>query len=288
MNNLNDIKNLILDMDGVLWHGETAVPGLADFFATLRRREIGFILATNNATKTVDQYTAKLARFGVIIPPAQILTSSLATAAYLSQQYPPDTAVYVIGERGLREALKAQGLRLLGRQDGENGERAAAVVIGLDRTVQYDDLAAATWYICQQQAQFVATNPDPSLPTERGPMPGAGALVAAVQAATGVKPVIIGKPGPRLFEEALRLLTGTKTNTAMVGDRLTTDIAGAQAVGLRGILLLSGVTSLVDAAVNQIKAEWVFDDLQALTAALSAASGRNPWPPGPAANSELA
>jgi 4-nitrophenyl phosphatase len=268
MNDLNGLENLILDMDGVLWRGETAVPGLADFFETLRRREMGYILATNNATKTVDQYVSKLARFGVPFEPERILTSSLVTAAYLSSRYPAGSGVYVIGERGLREALKAQGFNILGRRDGENGEKATAVVVGLDRTAQYEDLAAACWYILQQEAQFVGTNPDPSLPTERGPMPGAGALLKAVETATGVKPLIIGKPGPILFEEALRRLDGTAENTAMVGDRLTTDIAGAQAIGLRAILLLSGVTSLVDAAINQIKPDWIFDDLQQLTAVL--------------------
>jgi 4-nitrophenyl phosphatase len=268
MNDLTTIKNLILDMDGVLWHGETAVPGLAHFFETLRQREIGYILATNNATKTVDQYIAKLARFGVQVEGERILTSSLATAAYLSERYPPETAVYAIGERGLREALKERGLRILGRWDGQNGERAAAVVMGLDRTAQYDDLAAAVWYITQQEAQFVATNPDATLPTERGPMPGAGALVAAVQAATNVTPLVIGKPGPYLFNEALRRLGSPLEETAMVGDRLTTDIAGAQAVGLPAILLLSGVTDQIGAAVSGIKPEWTFADLAALTAAI--------------------
>ena len=135
---------LVLDMDGVLWRGETAMPGLADFFATLRRRQLNFMLATNNATKIATQYTEKLARFGVAVPPEQILTSAEATAGFLRQQYPAGARIFVVGEQGLHLALAAQGFELLpnnGRLDPT--ARADLVVVGFNRHATYTDMATA-------------------------------------------------------------------------------------------------------------------------------------------------
>jgi 4-nitrophenyl phosphatase len=259
------IENLIIDMDGVLWHGDTPVSGLAHFFETLRHRNIAFVLATNNATKVATQYSEKLAGFGVDIPPSQILNSAEATAIYLREHFQPGATVYVIGTDGLRKAVEAQEFRLLAG-DGFVGEtaRVDAVVVGLTRDVCYGQLASAT-HLINQGAAFIGTNPDVTFPSELGNMPGAGALIAFVQTATDVEPIIIGKPNRAIFEESMRLIGGNTDNTVMVGDRLATDIAGAQAAGLRTILLMSGVTGPKELEASTVRPDWIFDNLSALT-----------------------
>ena len=266
----NDFRfdNLILDMDGVLWHGDTPVPGLTEFFETLRALDINFVLATNNATKVATQYTEKLARFGVDVEPEAILTSAEATAAHLEDRYENGALVYVVGESGLQTAMRDKGFDLL-ESDGFVGTdtRCDVVVVGFTRHLCYPQLASAV-HLINHGAHFVGTNPDVTFPSEYGLLPGAGAILAFLQAATGKKPEVIGKPGRGIFEEALERLQGTPSNTAMVGDRLETDIAGAHAAGINTILLLSGVTSRSKAENSNIQPDLTFEDLRALTAFL--------------------
>jgi 4-nitrophenyl phosphatase len=266
---LTHIKNLILDMDGVLWRGETPMPGLADFFATLRRRGMGFALATNNATKTAVMYTDKLARFGVHVPPEQIVTSAEATAGYLCQEYPNGATLYVVGDKGLHEAVAAQGFSILTAEQAEAGALADVVVVGFSRNATYHIMAMGA-HLINRGARFIGTNPDPTFPSEIGPMPGAGALLAFIQAGTAVKPTIIGKPGPIMFQQAMQRIGGTPDNTAMVGDRLTTDIIGGQNAGLHTILVLSGVSKPEDVKIQDIRPDFVLADIAALTAVLAA------------------
>ncbi len=266
---MNHIKNLILDMDGVLWHGETPVPGLAEFFDTLNQLSLNFVLATNNASKTPNQYVHKFAGFGVPISAAQVLTSAEATAVYLSQQYPTGTAVYVIGGDGLREGMTRRGFDIITLEEIQAGRLADIVTVGFWRDVTYNDFAAGA--ICiNNGAQFVGTNPDVSFPSEYGNLPGAGSFLALLQATTGVKPITIGKPGPIIFQDALQRLGGTPENTAIVGDRLSTDIAGGQAAGIQTILVLSGITTLEDVAnVNGLKPDYVVADISELATRLT-------------------
>lgn len=267
---LRQLENLILDMDGVLWHGDIPMPGLAHFFETLRRLEIGFVLATNNATRIATQYTKKLAGFGVAIPPELILTSAEATAGHLQRQYPEGATVYAAGEIGLHEALRSHGFTLL-PDEGFVGPdaRADVVVVGLSRFVCWDQLASAA-YLIQHGARFVGTNADATFPSEVGPVAGAGALLAFVETASGVAPEIVGKPERAMFEEALRRLGARPDNTAVVGDRLETDIAGGQATGLHTILVLSGVVSEEGLALSALQPEMVCADITALADALLA------------------
>ena len=192
-------------MDGVLWRGNTPMPGLADFFGTLNKLNINFVLATNNATKTAAQYIAKLAGFGLTIPNAQILTSAETTAVYLSQHYAAGTAVYIIGDVGLHEAIKNQGFRIIKREDALEETAVSLVVAGFWPDVHYQDLAVGSLLI-QRGATFIGTNPDPTFPSEIGPLPGAGSLLAFLTAESGVQPKIIGKPNKIVFLEALNLL----------------------------------------------------------------------------------
>ncbi len=257
---MQGIKNLILDMDGVLWRGETPMPGLADFFATLRQKHINFVLATNNATKTAVMYTEKLARFGIHVLPEQILTSAETTAVYLSEHYDAGTAVYVVGEKGLHDALIAKEFHIITPEQVKNGTTAPLVVAGFNRHVIYNELAMGALLV-HKGAAFIGTNPDPSFPSELGPLPGAGSLLAVIETATGVAPLIIGKPKPIIFQEAVKRLGGTPANTAMVGDRLTTDIAGGKGAGLITILVLSGVTSREQAQTSPIQPDFICNDI---------------------------
>ncbi|MBI3241712.1 MAG: HAD family hydrolase [Chloroflexi bacterium] len=257
MPSLTSIRHLIIDMDGVLWHGETALPGLVEFFAFLRRRAIRFILATNNASQTPDQYVAKLEQMGVAVTRDEILTSAQAAAIYLSGIAPKGEPVYTIGEAGVTQALAEQGFTL---SDGE----ANYVVVGMDRGLTWEKLAQATLNI-RAGATFIGANPDTTLPTERGIVHGNGAVLALLQTATEVAPVIVGKPQPIMYQQALARLGGSLADTVALGDRLETDILGAVNAGLRSILVLSGISSREHLAGVNYRPDWIFTDIADLT-----------------------
>jgi len=270
----NNISTLIIDMDGVLWHGDQPVPGLVEFFQTLRERRFRFILATNNASQTAEQYVDKLARMGVTVSDSQILTSAMATALYLAQRTDPSsTRVFVIGEKGARQPLIERGFSLTGLYEvdvpGTDGPRVGAdyVVCGMDRELTWDKLATATLNI-NAGAQFIGTNPDTSLPTERGFTHGNGAILAALQAATGVAPTIIGKPEPLMYQQALALLGVDPEETVAIGDRLETDILGAVRAGMRSLMVLTGVSTEEDLKASDYQPTWVMADIRAVTETL--------------------
>ncbi|MBK8901778.1 MAG: HAD-IIA family hydrolase [Anaerolineaceae bacterium] len=258
---MKQIRNLILDMDGVLWRGDLPMPGLADFFITLRQQGIQFVLATNNAAKTPLQYVEKLARFGVTVAKDQIFTSAEATGDYVQGRYNPGAPVFVVGDVGLQTAIQTRGFRLLSVEEVMGGETAVFVVAGFNPHAEYNQMAAGALLI-HKGADFIGTNPDLTFPSEYGPLPGAGSFLAFLQAATGVSPVVIGKPGPLIFQMAMQKLGGTPQNTAMVGDRLETDIAGGKAAGIQTILVLSGISQLDDLAqANGLQPDFIFADI---------------------------
>lgn len=254
---LNSIRNLIIDMDGVLWRGNQPLPGLKEFFNFLRRREIRFVLATNNSSQTPEQYVAKLARMGVAVGRDDILTSAQAAALYLASIAPKGASVYTIGEAGLTEALTERGFKL--SPDG-----APYVLVGMDRGLSWDKLARATLNI-RAGATFIGTNPDRTLPTEQGITHGNGAVLAALQAATDVAPIIVGKPEPTMYHQAQIRLGGSGLDTAALGDRLETDILGAVRAGIASILVLSGVATRQQLAQVDYRPNWVFDGVSELT-----------------------
>jgi 4-nitrophenyl phosphatase len=247
------IRHLIIDMDGVLWRGDEPMPDLQAFFEFLRRRGVGFVLATNNSSRTPEQYVEKLARFGVEMDTESILTSSQVAAAYLADQAPPGTHVYAIGKEGVRRALEQHGFVV-------TEEEAAYVVVGWNTDLVWDELATASLLI-HRGAGFIGTNPDVSYPTERGPVPGNGAQLAAIAATTGVAPVVTGKPEPRMYEEALRRMGAGPSTTAVIGDRLDTDLAGGVRLGLTTVLVLSGIASEADVVNSSIKPDVVCADI---------------------------
>lgn len=258
MLSLTPIKNLIIDMDGVLWHGDTALPGLTDFFSFLRQNTIRFVLATNNASLTQAQFAAKLAGMGVRVSEDEVLTSSLATAIYLRQHAPHGAKVFVIGGEGIRRAIADNGFELW---DADSA--ADYVVVGMDRGLNWEKLARATLNI-RAGAKFLGTNPDTTFPIERGTVFGNGAVLALLKTATDVEPTIIGKPAPIMYQQAMALLGGDLENTAALGDRLETDILGAVRTGIRSIFVLSGVSKQDELNGLNYQPTWVFKDIAEL------------------------
>ena len=259
MTQLCDLRAAILDMDGVLYRGETPLPGASDLIAWLRQEGLPFLLLTNNSTLDPAAYECKLAQMGIDVPAGQIITSAVATADFLVHSLPSGAHVYVVGEDGLRACVAARGF-VLSERDPQ------AVVVGLDRQLTYAKLRIAGLAI-RAGAAFIATNPDRTLPTEAGEVPGAGAIVAALEAATDVAPTIIGKPEPPMMEMALARLGQPASRTVAIGDRVETDIAGGQRLGLPTILLLSGVTRVPPPAESVTQPTWVFAGAPELLAA---------------------
>ncbi len=263
---LRAVKHLVVDMDGVLYRGTEPIPGTPAFLDFLRQEQIGFVLATNNATRTPLQSVDKLAGMGVHVEAHEILTSGQATASYLAGIAPSGTRVFVVGQTGLRTALHEAGFELV--EDG-----ADFVVVGMDFEVCYSRLAEAALQI-RAGARFIGTNPDRTFPSERGILPGAGSLLAFLEAATGAMPTIIGKPEKALMQQALERL-GAQPSTApavpstaaVLGDRLETDILAGQRAGMTTLLVLTGVTTRQMLEESEIQPDLVFDDVAHLHAA---------------------
>jgi 4-nitrophenyl phosphatase len=272
MQPLTNIHALIIDMDGVLWEGNRALPGLIEFFDMLRQQKLPFILATNNASLTQNQYISKLSKMGIAISANEILTSSMATAHHLSEQVEPrSTSVFVIGEDGLRQPLIDSGFTLIDSPFSKKDRPADFVICGLDRDLTWAKLAEASLHI-SARAKFIATNADTTLPTERGPVLGNGAILAALQAATGVSPTIIGKPEAIIYQQAIKILGEPPTSTIAIGDRLNTDILGAVNTGIRSIMVLTGISSREDLKKIDYQPTWIMPDLPAITVALRLAN----------------
>ncbi|MEQ8672835.1 MAG: HAD-IIA family hydrolase [Aggregatilineales bacterium] len=230
------IRGVVMDMDGVLWRGDQPLEGIVELFQWLGESELPFVLATNNSSKTQADYVAKLARMGVEdVSPERIITSATATADYLSTQYPAGTRVYVVGEKGIRQALDNAGFDVV-----DEGE-VQIVVAGIDFSLTYDKLKTAALYI-RAGADFVGTNPDVTFPSPEGLVPGAGSVIGMIEIATDKKATIIGKPGKPMFETALAYLGTSPEDTLMIGDRLDTDIRGARDAGMKTALVFTGVT----------------------------------------------
>jgi 4-nitrophenyl phosphatase len=240
----------------VLWRGETPLPGVAELLGGLRRKGIPFVLATNNATTTFEQVARRLRAVGFEPNEKEVLSSANAAASFLRRELPAGSPVLVVGEEALTSALSRAGFRLV-----HQASDATAVVAALDRHVTWSKLTEATLAI-RSGAMFVATNLDPTFPSERGLLPGAGALISLLETATGCQPILIGKPEPLLYLEALGILHTPPQATLVLGDRIETDIVGGQRAGMPTGLLLTGVTTREILAASPHKPDWVFEDLR--------------------------
>jgi NagD protein len=220
-------------MDGVLVHEEVALPGAADFLQRLVDRERRFLVLTNNSIFTPRDLRARLAGSGLQIPEESIWTSALATAQFLSDQMPGGSA-YVIGEAGLTTALHEVGY-VLTEKDPD------FVVLGETRTYSFEAITRAIRLIIGG-ARFIATNPDPTGPSIEGPLPATGSVAALITRATGAEPYVVGKPNPMMFRSAMNRIDAHSETTAMVGDRMDTDIVAGIEAGLETVLVLTGST----------------------------------------------
>jgi 4-nitrophenyl phosphatase len=267
---LREAKAWILDMDGVLYRGAEVLPGVKELLDALTLRERPVMLATNNSMSTPEAYERKLAAMGLDIPASAVITSALATRDYLLQRLPEGAGIYVIGMPALREQL-FEGTPFHPVQFGE--EQPAAVVIGLDLEFTYAKLKAAHEAI-QRGALFIATNADTTLPTEAGLVPGAGSIVAALAAATGQRPIVIGKPETPMLETAMTRMGAQPEETVMLGDRLDTDILAGERAGTLTVLVLTGVSTREDLSSAEVLPDVVVSDLPSLVEAITAEPSR--------------
>ena len=229
-----EVRSWLIDMDGVLLREEHAIPGASDFIGRLRELEMPFLVLTNNSIYTRRDLAARLQASGLEVPEESIWTSALATSRFLEDQRPGGSA-FVIGEAGLTTALHQAGYTLTERHPDY-------VVLGETRTYSFERITHAIRLVAGG-ARFIATNPDATGPTPDGPLPATGSVAALISRATGVEPYFVGKPNPLMMRSALNAIDAHSETTAMIGDRMDTDIVSGLEAGLETILVLTGVTS---------------------------------------------
>jgi phosphoglycolate/pyridoxal phosphate phosphatase family enzyme len=250
----------LFDLDGVLYRGADPVPGAAEALARLRAAGKRVAFVTNNASATPAAVARRLNTAGVEAGEDEIETSALATAALLAGR--GVTNAFVLGEEGIRDALAKVGIRVVNAEGGGAGDGVEVVVIGLDRSADYDKLRSAAMLV-DAGAALIATNPDGSFPAPGGARwPGAGALVAAVEATTDVRAEVVGKPNAPIFRAALERAGGGEP--LVVGDRIDTDIVGASALGWHSLLVLTGISTREEAERSATPPTYVGVDLRAL------------------------
>jgi NagD protein len=232
-----EILSWLSDMDGVLVHEGRAIPGAPEFVTALRNKGLPFLILTNNSSFTPRDLRARLAATGIDVPESSLWTSALATAQFVLDQVPGGSA-YVIGEAGLTTALHEVGYTLT-ESDPDY------VVLGETRTYSFETITKAVRLI-QGGARFIATNPDPTGPSKGGDLPATGAVAALITRATGRDPYFVGKPNPMMFRSALNRIDAHSEHTAMVGDRMDTDIVAGVEAGLATYLVLTGSTRAED------------------------------------------
>lgn len=254
------IKSLIIDMDGVIWKADAPIGNLAAIFRRIRQRGLKFVFATNNSTSTSEQYVERLKEFGVNVDPRQVVTSSQGAAHAMAKKFPRKSKVFMIGEEGIRMALEEKGFEIL---SVENAAQAQAVVMGIDRDINFQKVVEATLLV-RKGVPFYVTNTDKTFPTPRGEIPGSGAWVSIITTATNVNPIIAGKPFPYLMELSLENLGTKNAETLVVGDRLETDIVAGQAVECPCALVLSGVSTREQAEAWVPRIDIIADDLSKL------------------------
>jgi NagD protein len=247
-----EIRSWLMDMDGVLVREEHPIPGADVFLQRLGERGLPFLVLTNNSIYTRRDLAARLAASGLVVPEDSIWTSALATADFLDSQRPEGSA-FAIGEAGLLTALHNIGYTLT--------ERAPDyVVLGETRTYSFERIAQAIRLIAGG-ARFIATNPDPTGPTPDGPLPATGSVAALISRATGVDPYFVGKPNPLMMRSALNAIDAHSETTAMVGDRMDTDIVSGLEAGMHTVLVLTGSTSRAEAEAFPYRPSRIVDSV---------------------------
>lgn len=250
------IKSLIFDMDGVLWRDQTPLGDLKKLFEQIDVSGIKVAFATNNSSKTPQQYQKKLADFGVQVSADQVFTSGTTLASMILEKLPEGGPVFIIGEEGLVKILQNHGFY-------HQEKNVLAVAGGLDFAINYEKLKKASLLV-QSGVPFFFTNIDPTFPTPHGNIPGAGSILAALETASGVKAITPGKPEPYMFLNALKWLKTSPEQTLVIGDRVDTDILGGIKANCKTALVLSGVTSEEDLKSHPIQPDFIFINIEQL------------------------
>lgn len=246
------IKAVTLDLDGTVYLGSKAVDGAADFIMFLRANDIACLFVTNRANRLPQTVADQLNEMGIPCSMDDILTSSQATADYLEP-----SPVYIIGEEGLKIPLLEKGFTI-------TDKNPKYVIVSFDRSFTYDKLKTACNLI-YSGATFIATNPDKGLASEGGIYPGTGTIVAAVEAGSGQKPMIIGKPAPLILETAARIMGVGVSETLAIGDNIATDIPAGASAGMKTAIILTGICKLDDVEDAPVKPDFTASDYKDLT-----------------------
>jgi NagD protein len=254
------MRSWLMDMDGVLVREEHPIPGAERFLSRLRETGTPFMVLTNNSIYTRRDLAARLRTTGVEVPEESIWTSALATAHFLEEQRPGGTA-FTIGEAGLTTALHEAGYTLTERDPDY-------VVLGETRTYSFERITRAIRLI-SEGARFIATNPDPTGPSPEGPLPATGSVAALISRATGVQPYFVGKPNPLMMRSALNAIDAHSETTAMIGDRMDTDIVSGLEAGLKTFLVLTGSTTREAAERYPYRASRILDSIADLVEELA-------------------
>lgn len=249
---MKQYQGFLIDLDGTMYRGTEKIDEAISFVKELKQQDLPYLFLTNNSTKHPRDVAKKLREMDVPANTEDVFTTSMATAQYVADQK-PGARVYAIGEEGLHMALEEKGL-MLAQTDVD------FVVMGLDRTIEYEKLAVGALEI-RKGATFIATNGDVALPTERGFLPGAGSLISVLSVSTGVKPKFIGKPEAIIVEQALEVLGTDKKDTLMIGDNYYTDILAGINAGIDSLLVHSGVTTKQDLQSIEIQPTYTRDTL---------------------------
>lgn len=252
----------LIDLDGVIYRGNTLVPGAREFVDWLQAQNKKFLFLTNNSFASETQVLEKLARLGIATDATHLLGAGQAAVQNIARRF-PEAVVYVVGEPPLSDLVQQHHLQIAPL----DAHQADVVLVGLDRHFDYQKLTGAVIAI-RTGAQFVAINRDALLPVANGYLPGCGTMVAAIEAGSGVKPQVIGKPEPTLPQEAMRQLHSQPEETVMIGDSLAVDILGGKAAGTHTLLVLSGNDSRESAAQSSIKPDYIYQDVAAFLAEL--------------------
>ncbi|MGN6274902.1 MAG: HAD-IIA family hydrolase [Solirubrobacterales bacterium] len=264
---------LLIDLDGVVWIGREPVPGSVEALRALLTVGKRLVFVTNNPGRPPSAYAERLCELGVEVDEEQIVTAGMVVARLAGEAAGAGGSAFVIGASALKEMVAATGARLL---DGEEAQAADVVVVSGHRGFDYEELLTAKFAL-DRGARLFATSHDPTMPFPGGELPGTGAVLAAVEVASGRRAEIAGKPERHLFEMALEAIRGSFwTNSeqkeprngrvAMVGDRLSSDVEGGRRAGLETVLVLSGTTSREEAAAADPTPDFVLDDLAGLLA----------------------
>jgi 4-nitrophenyl phosphatase len=259
---LHQCKGFLIDLDGTVYRGKQALPQAREFVEWLQQTGKRYLFVTNNSAPLPEELTDRLCQMGIPAASEHIFTSSQATVMYIKEHAATENpSYYAIGEKGLHTALQTAGF--IYEEDNPD-----YVIVGIDREITYKKLMIASLAI-QKGAVFLGTNADKRVPAERGLVPGAGALNAALATASGVNPVWVGKPEAWMLDYSMRKMGTLPKETVMIGDNLDTDVQAGANTGVRTVLLLTGYSKREDVERSTVKPTAVINDLTELLQILS-------------------